>query len=142
MSSGYSLITHTADVGLEAWGPSLSDAFAQAARGMFDIITDSSKIAPAVKREFSLAAENPEELLVDFLNRLLFYNGAEFLVFGRFDIDVDADGRSLQASVWGEEYDRSRHGYGAEIKAVTYHLLNVCKPLNGKNAKVSVLFDV
>ncbi len=41
----YSIIDHTADIGLEAEGDTLDNAFENAAYGMFDILTDGSSIA-------------------------------------------------------------------------------------------------
>ena len=40
----YELIDHTADVGVKAFGNNLSECFENAAKAMFDIITDSSEV--------------------------------------------------------------------------------------------------
>jgi len=133
----YELIDHTADVGVRAYGKTLAQAFEHAAKAMFDIITDSSVIAPVGQYDIELEAPDLEQLLVDWLSKLLFLNGAKNLVFGKFDVTIQ--GTHLFAHVYGEEYDRKKHKMGVEIKAVTYHILSVHEkdPIS-----VRVLFDI
>ena len=135
----YDLIDHTADVGVKAYGSSLSESFENAAVGMFDIITDNSEIESKGQYEISLEAPDLEQLLVDWLSELLFLNSAKDLVFGVFKVKVDDSKNSLSAIVSGEEFDTSKHKIGAEIKAVTYHMLEVN---NKKPFYVQVLFDI
>lgn len=133
----YDLIEHTADVGLKAYGKNISEAFENAAKGMFDIITDSSKIASIGQYDIQLEAPDLEQLLVDWLSELLFLNSAKNLVFGSFKVKINNN--HLSAEVLGEEYDKSKHKMGVEIKAVTYHMLEVN---NKKPYHVQVLFDI
>ena len=135
----YELIDHTADVGLKAYGKTLSEAFENAAKGMFDIITDSSEIESIGQYNIGLDAPDLEQLLVDWLSELLFLNSAKNLVFGFFKIDLDEKNKKLTAKVFGEKFDLSKHKIGAEIKAVTYHILEVKKK---KPFHVQVLFDI
>jgi SHS2 domain-containing protein len=133
----YELIEHTADVGLKAYGKTLAEAFEHAAKGMFDIITDESIIDPVGQYDISLEAPDLEQLLVDWLSQLLFLNGAQNLVFGKFEVTVA--GNRLSAHVFGEKYDTKKHKMGVEIKAVTYHMVEV----HEKNPTfVQVLFDI
>ena len=135
----YELIDHTADVGIKAYGKTLSEAFENAAKGMFDIITDSSEIESIGQYNIELEAPDLEQLLVDWLSELLFLNSAKNLVFGFFKIDLDEKNKKLTAKVFGEKFDLSKHKIGAEIKAVTYHILEVKKK---KPFHVQVLFDI
>ncbi len=134
----YNTFEHTADVGIEARGATLEEAFANAARGMFSVIVDGSDIAAVDKRELSLeATEDDEQLLVDWLSELLYIHDVEGLVFDCFDVSIDG---GLEATAWGEPYSRETHGYGSEIKAVTYHLLDIKRTKKGVELKV--LFDI
>ncbi len=133
----YELIEHTADVGVKAHGKTVAEAFEHAAKGMFDIITDESTIDPVGQYDIQLEAPDLEQLLVDWLSKLLFLNDAQDLVFGKFQVTLT--GNQLSASVFGEKYDIKKHGMGVEIKAVTYHMLQVQE----KNPIfVQVLFDI
>jgi SHS2 domain-containing protein len=134
----YNTFEHTADIGIEAYGATLEEAFENAAKGMFSIITDGSKIDAREKREIRLPVDSDkEQLLVDWLSELLYINGVEGLVFGDFKVNIDGE---LYAEAWGEKYDRNKHGYGAEIKAVTYHMLQIKR--NKKGFYIKVLFDI
>ncbi len=133
----YELIEHTADIGLKAYGKDLSEAFKNAAIGMFDIITDNSSIDDVGQYDIDLKAQDLEQLLVDWLSELLFLNSAKNLVFGNFDITINDS--SLSAHVFGEEFDSNKHKKGVEIKAVTYHILEVH---NEKPYSVQILFDI
>jgi protein archease len=133
----YDLIDHTADVGVKAYGRTLAEAFAHAAKGMFDIITDESSIDTVGQFDIQLEAPDHEQLLVDWLSHLLFLNGAHDLVFGKFQVTLT--GNHLHAKVYGERYDTKKHRMGVEIKAVTYHMLEVHEE---KPIFVQVLFDI
>jgi SHS2 domain-containing protein len=135
----YELVDHTADVGIKAYGKTLSDAFENAAKGMFDIITDKSEIENIGQYDIELETDNLEQLLVDWLSELLYLNSANNLVFGFFKVEIDEKKNKLSAKVFGEKFDISKHKVGTEIKAVTYHILEVN---NKKPYYVQVLFDI
>jgi len=135
----YDLIDHTADVGVKAYGETLSEAFENASKAMFDIITDNSEIESTGQYDFTLNAPDLEQLLVDWLSELLFLNSAKNLVFGFFKVEIDKKNKSLKGRVFGEKFNVSKHKIGAEIKAVTYHMLEVRKK---SPYHVQVLFDI
>jgi len=134
----YKIIEHTADVGIEARGKTMEEAFAEAARGMFAIITNDAKIEEKTERRVEIDNEGDEEmLLVDWLSELLYIHDVEGLVFGRFDVTIE---KKLVGVAYGEEYSREKHGYGVEIKAVTYHMLEIKR--DKKGVLIRVLFDI
>ena len=135
----YEFFDHTADVGVKAFGQDFSEAFANAAKGMFDIITDSSQIKSKGAYMIELHADDLEQLLVDWLDELLFLQSAKNLVFGEFKVDVNEEECILSATVSGEKFDKKTHKIGTEIKAVTYHMLEAHK---NENCYVKVLFDI
>jgi SHS2 domain-containing protein len=130
-------IDHTADICIKAHGKTISEAFENAAVGMFDIITDNSKIGIVGQYNIKLEAPDLEQLLVDWLSELLFLNSAKNLVFGSFKVSIDEN--HLSAQVFGEEYDKYKHKMGIEIKAVTYHMLEV---KDTEPFYVKILFDI
>jgi SHS2 domain-containing protein len=132
----YRLLEHTADAMVEAHGESLGERFANAAYAMFDQMTDASKVLPKGEVRIEVSAEGRDQLLVDFLQELLFLNDTENLVFGEFE--VDTDGKSLVALARGEAFDESRHPKRSVVKGVTYHGL----VFDDSKKTVTVLFDV
>ena len=137
MKKRFQFIEHTADVGLIAYGKTLTEAFANAACGLFSIIAELKTVKEIESRQLELSEEDSEALLFEWLNRLIYLFDVEMLLLKRFDIR-DFDGRGLKAICYGEKYDPSRHQLKTGVKSATYHMLKVDK---GKN-QVRVIFDV
>ncbi|MCD6331367.1 MAG: archease [Thermoplasmata archaeon] len=134
----FKIIEHTADIGIEAYGKNLEEAFENAAKGMFAIITNNGKIESKIERKVEIPHEGDEELLlVDWLSELLYIHDVENLVFGEFKVKIND---KLIGHAYGEKYDRQKHGYGMQIKAVTYHMLEIKR--NKKGVTIKVLFDI
>lgn len=138
MGKGFELIDHTADVGIIAHGASINQAFANAARGLFSIITDLDDIREALHRDIEVTAPDQESLLVEWLNELIYLFDTENIIFNRFDI-THLTNTQLKARIYGEKVDSSRHELKTGVKAATYHMLKV-KKNNGYQAQV--LFDI
>ncbi|MCK5037663.1 MAG: archease [Thermoplasmata archaeon] len=132
----YETIDHTADIAIKAFGSSLSEAFENAAFGMFDIMSDASSISPSKEFEVELEAPDLEQLLVDWLSELLYLSDVEESLFCEFEVKIR--GNKLKGKVRGEKIDLSRHGFNTEIKAVTYHMLEI----DTQNNTIQVLFDI
>ena len=135
----YEIIEHTADIGIKAYGENLAESFENAAKAMFDIITDNSKIDKIGQYNIQLESPDLDQLLVDWLSELLFLNSAKNLVFGLFKIQIDEEHNSINAKIFGEKYNLLKHKIGIEIKAVTYHMLKVN---NNYPFSAQVLFDI
>jgi len=133
----YELIEHTSDIGLIAYGRTLAEAFANAARGMFSIIAEPDGVREEDSRRVEVNADDIEGLLFEWLNSLLYYFDVEMLLFKRFDITEFEDTR-LVAVCRGERYDSARHRLKTGVKSATYHMLEVDREKN----RVSVIFDV
>lgn len=135
----YELLDHTADIGIIAFGKDLPEAFGNAAYAMFDTLTDADSIKELDRFDIHISASDIGELLVRWLDELLFRYETERVLLKRFDIEIIED-KSLNAAVFGEKVDHARHEIKVEIKNVTYHQLEVEKTPDGY--KVQVIFDV
>ncbi len=123
----YEYFDHTADIGVKAYGSDLSQVFVNAARGMFSIMfemIDEPLEEKVLKVELQNPDENYEQLLVDWLNELLYLLEAEDAVLSRFEIK-ELDGKVLKAEVAGGPFDSERHRYKTEVKSATYHMLEI-----------------
>ena len=138
MRNGFEIIDHTADVAIAAYGADLKKAFANAALGMFSIITDLDIVNERVIRDVEVTSEDMKDLLVSWLNELLFVCEVDKILFKRFDISELSDTRML-AKCYGEKINLKRHKIKAEIKAATYHMLKIEE---GSGVRVQVLFDI
>ena len=133
----FRVIEHTADTGLVAYGHSLAEAFANAAYGLFSIITELNQVREIESRPVTVSADDTEGLLFDWLNHLIYIFDVEYLLFKRFDI-TEFTKHNLKATCWGERYDSSRHQLKLGVKSATYHMLKV----DGEKNRVQVIFDV
>ncbi len=138
MEKDFEIIDHTADVGIIAYGADVNQAFANAARALFSLITELDDVAEVLYRDMELTASDEESLLVEWLNELIYLFDVENIVFKRFDI-TQLNNTQLKARSYGEKVDSSKHKLKTGVKAATYHMLKVDKA-NG--CKVQVLFDI
>ena len=127
---------HTADVGIRAYGGTLDELFANAAAGMFSLVTDLETVRPVGEYAVKVSSRDVESLLVDFLSELLFVHETQKLLFSEFDAKVANLG--VDARVRGEPIDRARHTLRMNVKAVTYHEIRV-DPAAGV---AQVIFDI
>ncbi len=131
----------TADVGFRAYGQDLNDAFGNAALAMFEVMTDTSQVKPKVIREILVESEDEKALLYDWLSELLFIHDYEGLVFSQFTVTIqqkDPETFNLSAVVWGEEFNQATHEVRDEVKAVTFHLMEIVKEENRCTLQVIV----
>jgi len=134
----FEIIEHTADVGIIAYGDDTNQAFANAAKALFSLITELDSIDEAIYKDTELVAPDLETLLVEWLNELIYLFDAENIIFKRFDI-TELSNTQLKAKSYGEKVDSAKHKLKTGIKAATYHMLKVDKT---DGCKVQVLFDI
>ena len=135
----YKVFDHTADLGLEIYGKTVNELFANAAFAVFDSITDLSRVKATEERTIIIEGEGWEDLLVNYLREILYLFNGEGLLLKEFSI-IDIDPRHLEGTVSGEPFDPSRHRINTEIKAVTYHQAAVRE--TPKEWTARVIFDV
>jgi SHS2 domain-containing protein len=138
MEKDFEILDHTADVGIIAYGADLSQAFANAARGLFSLITELDDVQEILHRDIELTASDEESLLVEWLNELVYQFDTEGIIFKRFDI-IQLENTQLKARGYGEKVDSSKHKLKTGVKAATYHMLKIDK---GDGCRVQVLFDI
>jgi SHS2 domain-containing protein len=144
VSEGYTLVDHTADAGVEAWGESPAQAFAQAALGMFAVVLgDDPRRAiesfEATTRPIEVRGHDWESLLVNWLAALVFYFDVEGFVPVRFYFEACEPPRCI-VSAEGACVDDPEQIAGVLIKAITYHQLQV--EVGPEETKLRVIFDI
>ncbi|RLG80012.1 MAG: archease [Thermoprotei archaeon] len=142
-SGGYRFLEHVSDAYLEAWGKSLENAFEWAAKAMFEIITDTSKVRPEVEVVVSDVGTDVYNALYKWLEDLLIEHQSSNLVFSRFKVDYikkSGDTYVFRGHAWGEPFDLSKHESRIEVKAVTYSLMEVKR--RGDLWYVRVVLDI
>ena len=113
---------HTADVGLRIKGDDPADLFRTAAEGLFDyVVANRDEVRVDRTEAVALQADSTADLLIGWLNELIFRCETRHVLFTRFEVNLSDDGLALEATIGGEPIDRDRHVLDHEVKAVTRH---------------------
>jgi SHS2 domain-containing protein len=139
---GHRFIDHTADVAADLDGATLGELFASAARALTDTMTPLDGVAASLSEPVALEAGTLEDLLVDWLNELLYRFEVRNMLFASADLAIDErSGRwVLSGTVTGELFDAPRHPMRVLVKSATYHGLHVSHAADGWHARV--VFDI
>lgn len=141
MTGGYRFLDHMTDAVIEAYGETLEEAFENAAKGVNDTMVDLKTVRP--DKEIKITAEGHDlySLLFDWLDKVMLLLVADGIVTSKFSVKIKQNnGYSLAGVAKGEKLDLERHRYKVEIKAVTYHEMDI-KQEKGK-ATVRFLLDL
>lgn len=133
----FRLIAHTADIGLEANAPTLAGLFVAAGRGLKVLAFGESPAAGTVRVAVRLDGGDRGELLVAWLNEILYLMETKRLVPACYEI-VALDEHALEAVVSAEPFRPDRHVVERSAKAVTYHGLVVEERAKGWHARVYI----
>jgi SHS2 domain-containing protein len=135
----FEFIDHTADIGIKAYGADMKQIFDNAARGLFSIITNLDNVASTKKLDIQVTAPDREALLINWLNELIYFFETKEIIFNRFEITTITD-TELKAKACGEKINLAKHELKTQVKAATYHMLNIEQNEDGYRAQV--IFDV
>lgn len=136
-AGGFEEVAHTADLEIKVWGKDLNSLFEAAAEGMFHLsgIEGYEEGFSAIREEISLNAMDYEGLLILFLEELLYRLTEDYMFFEIQRITIK-DNFSLKAKLKGNQIK----SYQRDIKAVTYHRLNIKETEDGYS--VNIVFDI
>ena len=135
----YRLFDHTADLGIVAYGRDEKELFANIAYALFDNITDLGVVREDEAVKIEVGGMGWEELLLNWLRELLYIQQVKDYLFKRFVLKELEENR-LIGDANGERFDPRRHRLKMEVKAVTYHQLQVKRGKDGWQAQV--IFDI
>jgi SHS2 domain-containing protein len=139
VEKGFEVLDHTADIGIAVYGADIKELFANAAVGLFSLMTELADIKESIERELKLSAEDEEVLLIEWLNELIYVFDVEHIIFKRFEIE-ELTGNHIRARCFGEKIDPRQHEMKREIKAATYHMLRISR--GNRGYEVKVIFDI
>lgn len=132
-----------ADVAFEATGRTLEETFQAAADATTNVmVADLATVAEKEKREIALEAGSADQLLHDFLQKIIYYKDAELLLLRVPKISIAREGGRLvlRAEARGEALDPGKHELVADVKAVTMHKFSVEETPEGW--KATVILDI
>jgi SHS2 domain-containing protein len=132
LHSGWEVLDHTADIGFRAWAPSLDGLFEKAAEAVFSLAVHLDRVESRQERLISVEGMDREELLVAWLQELLYLWTADDFVACGFRVQIGLRSEQEPEEPWrlmglvdGEPWDSERHEAYTDVKAVTYHNLRI-----------------
>lgn len=136
-------IDHTGDIGIRVTAPTLPALFERAAAGTFHVLTDLSAVQPTTETSISVEGRDREALMVRWLSDLNYRHTVDRQLFCAFSvaaIEETDDGFRLTGTARGEAIDPNRHTVYTEIKAITFHGMDIQHTDAGWT--VQVIFDM
>jgi protein archease len=124
-AASFENFAHDADIGVRGRGATLAEALANAGQALTAVVTDPSSVREALSVEIACEAGDPEELLFDWLNALVFEMATRRVLFARYEVAVD--GAKLAARAFGEPVEVARHHPAVEVKGATWTGLRVAR---------------
>lgn len=116
---------HEADIGVRGCGPTLASAFEQVGLALTAVVTEPGLVNNSESISIECSNEDPELLLVSWLNTLIYEMSTRNMLFGDYQVAIDHG--HLSATVRGEAVHRQRHQPAVEIKGATLTTLRVIK---------------
>ena len=116
---------HDADIGVRGRGPTLAAALANAGRALTAVVTEPASVREVLSVEIACEANDPETLLFDWLNALVYEMATRRVLFARYEVKVD--GAKLTARAFGEPVEVARHHPAVEVKGATWTGLRVAR---------------
>ena len=135
----YEVLDISGDAGIRSCGAGFEEALAEAAVGMFSLITDVGQVREVRSINVHASADTPEALVVGLLNDMIFHFDTYGFIGRRVEV-CDRDRSSIRARVYGEEFDAERHESRLLVKAATFHDIKVADA--GDHWEIEVVFDI
>lgn len=143
MRAQHGTLEHTADLGLWIEAEDLSGLFAGAAEALGQVMWESPPQGEVVWRSLDLRGVDLVDLLVRYLNELVYLFDAEELLCVKVDIAIDQhpDGSAVLVGRVGlVEFDPAQHNGATAVKAATYHQAKLVR--RGNRWRAEVFLDV
>jgi SHS2 domain-containing protein len=121
----FETFAHDADIGVRGRGETLAEAFASAGLALTAVVTDPGSVREVLSVEIACEAADPELLLFDWLNALVFEMATRRVLFARYEVNVG--GARLRARAFGELVEVGRHQPAVEVKGATWTGLRVAR---------------
>jgi SHS2 domain-containing protein len=121
----YTFLEHTADVLFRAYGNDLSELFENSAEALESVMIDLKSVEQKDVKRVNLSSDTYENLLFDWLTEILVLFEVDSFAIRKFYVKIID--KSLNAECSGERIDKREHKLKLEVKAVTYHNLEIIR---------------
>ncbi len=137
----FKYLEHTSEAKFQADGRDMAEAFENAALAVFNIMVDTKKVKPVMRKKIKTQAGTKEELLFDFVDDLLFIMDSESFLLNKVEkMEYSEKGgkHTISCELLGDKAKNyETHG---DVKAPTYDSMSI-KEGKGK-VTITMVVDV
>ena len=135
----YKLLDHTADLGIEVTGDTVTHLYENAGKALMHLMISGKPAGNTGTRKISLRGQDHPDLMVRWLGELLYlFEGDHLIPTTTVIHKLTPD--HLEASVETVPFDPGSVEINYEIKAVTYHQIDVSRKAGRWVARI--IFDI
>jgi len=136
----YKLLDHATDAVIEITASNLKEAFTVAGQSVVDITLDSEKVEEKEQRSLKVTGKDLRYLLFNWLEEVNYQLITEGFAIHRFELNISKNSEyKLNATAYGEPLDLQKHHFRVEIKAPTFHEMEINE---GKEVVMRFLLDL
>ena len=136
----YKLLDHTTDAFIEVTASNLSEAFLTAANAVIETTLDRETIEEKEEMVIKVGGKDLRYLLFNWLEAVIYQLITEGFAIKRMKLDLKkTDVYEISATTYGEPIDLKKHNFKVEIKAPTFHEMEISE--NGQ-VKMKFLLDL
>ena len=136
----YKVLDHATDAVIEITASDLKEAFVVAGQSVIDITLDSEKVEEKEQRLLKVTGKDLRYLLFNWLEEVNYQLITEGFAIHRFELDISKNSEyKLNATAYGEPLDLQKHHFRVEIKAPTFHEMEIKE---GKQVVMRFLLDL
>ncbi|NWG09783.1 MAG: archease [Nitrososphaerales archaeon] len=130
---GYNFLEHMVDALIEARGKNMEEAFENAGMALVDTMVHIERVDKKMEERIRVDGWDMKSLLYNWLENLLIRVTSEGRAYSSFKVKITKkDGTyELEAVARGEDLDIGKHEPKTEVKAVTYHMMDIKQDQKG-----------
>lgn len=132
MPGGFRYLDHMTDALIEAYGRTLDEAFENSAYGLVNTMFDLSNVSADLEVKIEANGYDLHSLLYDWLEKVMLIVLTDNFILSCFKVKIshannmdDSDAYFLRSKARGERLDLKKHSFKVEVKAVTYHEMQI-----------------
>ena len=136
----YKLLEHATDAFIEVTAPDLAEAFLIAANSVIDTTLDRDTVEEKEEMVIKVKGKDLRYLLFNWLEAVIYQLITDGFAIKRVQLDLQKNEEyAISATSYGEPIDLKKHNFKVEIKAPTFHEMEI---LEGKEVKMKFLLDL
>ncbi len=122
----YKLLDHATDAIIKVTAKDIDEAFTVAGQSVADITLDSKAVLNKEERRIAVSAEDLRYLLYNWLEAVIYLLITEGFAISEIKAKVEKTKQyNIEATAYGEPIDLKKHGFKVEIKAPTFHEMEI-----------------